>query len=255
MWLQDCGLNLGEAALAEFFTLWQVFAAVQLALEREDSLRWCWTSDGVYSSKSAYGAFFGGRARATASSQIWRLRAPYGCKFFVWIVSRGRCGTADQLERHRLPHSTACPLCNQAPKTLQHLLLGCVVAQEIWVWALNLWDMMPWLPPANVDILHLDFPTMSKGDAAGLVDLHYLALLVHLEAPRNDVVFNGARPDVEGIRVRVREAYGSWRLARLLITNAIIIPPRHTAEPTSNSSSVDGRTSELLDPWLQRSSV
>jgi hypothetical protein len=29
------------------------------------------------------------------------------------------------------------------------------------------------------------------------------------------VVFNGARPDVEAIKARVREEYSSWRLARL----------------------------------------
>jgi hypothetical protein len=166
MWLQDCGPNLGEAALAEFFILWRMLAVVQLAPEREDSLLlcWtsderedslllCWTSDGVYNVKSAYGAFFGGRARATSSSQIWRSRAPYGCKFFAWIVSRGRCWTADRLARRRLPHPAACPLCDQAPKTLQHLLLGCVVAQEIWVWTLSLWDRLPWLTPADAEIL------------------------------------------------------------------------------------------------------
>jgi hypothetical protein len=38
-WLQDCCPNLGEAALAEFFILWQVLAVVQLMPKREDSLR------------------------------------------------------------------------------------------------------------------------------------------------------------------------------------------------------------------------
>jgi hypothetical protein len=32
---------------------------------------------------------------------------------------------------------------------------------------------------------------------------------------RNDVVFNGARPDLEVILAKVREEYGRWRLARL----------------------------------------
>jgi hypothetical protein len=40
MWLQDCGPNLGEAALAEFFIIWQILAVVQLTPNREDSLRW-----------------------------------------------------------------------------------------------------------------------------------------------------------------------------------------------------------------------
>jgi hypothetical protein len=64
MWLQDCGPNLGEAALAEFLILWQTLTMVQLTPDREDSLRWGWTGDGAYSTKSAYGAFFGGRMRA-----------------------------------------------------------------------------------------------------------------------------------------------------------------------------------------------
>jgi hypothetical protein len=67
-WLRDCGPDLGEAALAEFFILWQVLAVVQLTPGQEDRLRWCWFRDGVYSAKSAYGAFFAGRARYAAVS-------------------------------------------------------------------------------------------------------------------------------------------------------------------------------------------
>lgn len=35
--------------------------------------------------------------------------------------------------QHRGLHPPRCPLCDQQPKTLQHLLLGCVVAREVWV--------------------------------------------------------------------------------------------------------------------------
>jgi hypothetical protein len=75
-WLRDCGPDLGEAALAEFFILWQVLAEVQLSPDREDKLRWCWSADRVYSVKSSYSAFFAGRMRYTTASQIWRSRAP-----------------------------------------------------------------------------------------------------------------------------------------------------------------------------------
>jgi hypothetical protein len=46
MWLRDCGRDLGEAALVEFFILWQVLAMVQLTPSREDTLRWCWSGYG-----------------------------------------------------------------------------------------------------------------------------------------------------------------------------------------------------------------
>jgi hypothetical protein len=39
-WLRDCGPNLGEAALAEFFILWQVLVVVQLTPGQENRLRW-----------------------------------------------------------------------------------------------------------------------------------------------------------------------------------------------------------------------
>jgi hypothetical protein len=75
MWLCDCGPDLGEAVLAEFFILWQVLAVVQLSSEREDKLWWCWSEDGVYSSKLAHMAFFVGRTRTSTTSVIWRSRA------------------------------------------------------------------------------------------------------------------------------------------------------------------------------------
>jgi hypothetical protein len=136
-WLLDCGPDLGERALPEFFLLWHRLASVVLDLVREDKLVWRWTSDGCYSSKSAYEAFFGGTIRAPVVDEIWRSRAPYSCKFFAWLVSKNRCWTADRLLRRGLPAPAACPLCDQEPETLQHLLLGCVVAREVWMWVLR----------------------------------------------------------------------------------------------------------------------
>jgi hypothetical protein len=57
-WLRDCGLDLGEAALREFFILCQVLIVIYLTPDQEDTLRWCWSEDGVYLVMSAYNAFF-----------------------------------------------------------------------------------------------------------------------------------------------------------------------------------------------------
>jgi hypothetical protein len=141
-WLRDCGPDLGAAALAAFFVLWQVLTEFQLTPNREDKLRWCWSADGIYSAKLACGAFFADRLRHATASQIWRSRAPYGCKFFAWLATRDRCWRADRLERRGLPRPAACPLCYQEPETIWHLLLGCVVARQVWAWALNHWDRL-----------------------------------------------------------------------------------------------------------------
>jgi hypothetical protein len=214
-WLRDCGPNLGEAALAEFFILWQVLVVVQLTPGREDTLRWCWPGDGVYSAKSAYNAFFAGRARCSMASQIWRYRAPYGCKFFAWIVSRDRCWTDDRLEHRGLPRPVACPLYDQEPETIHHLLLGCVAAQQVWVWALNLWDRMAWLPLANTGLLlwwtSWPCPKATHRDLWTAIVLVFWCIWRYW----NDVVFNGATPEVGAILARIREDYSRWHQARL----------------------------------------
>jgi hypothetical protein len=140
--------------VAEFFHLWGILAVVTLDPEREDSFVWRWSADRNFSARSAYAAFFAGTTVAPVASEIWRSRAPYNCKFFAWLVSRNRCWTADRLQRRGLPQPAACPLCDQEQETLQHLLLGCVVAREVWAWALTRWNILEWMPGAGFEIVH-----------------------------------------------------------------------------------------------------
>lgn len=56
----------------------------------------------------------------------------YGANFFIWLVVLNRCWTSDRLLKQRLPHRVACPLCDQAPETINHLLILCVVARDVW---------------------------------------------------------------------------------------------------------------------------
>jgi hypothetical protein len=185
---------------------------------------WSWSVDGVYSSKSAYTAFFAGRSRAITAAQVWRSRAPYGCRFFAWIVSRDRCWTADRLERWRLPHPAACPLCDQEPETIQHLLLGCVVARKVWAWALNHWDRLAWLPDADTELLQWwasrPCPKATQRDFWTTTILIFWCIWRHC----SDVVFNGAWPAVETILARIREEYSRWRLARLFRSESFGFP-------------------------------
>ena len=45
--------------MAEFVILWDLIQQVQLT-DRTDEIRWRWTADGIYTSKSAYRAQFNG---------------------------------------------------------------------------------------------------------------------------------------------------------------------------------------------------
>jgi len=58
---------------------------------------------------------------------------PAKCCFFLWLLAHKRCGTSDCLARRGLPHPEKCPLCDQANKSIGHLLIACVFLKAILV--------------------------------------------------------------------------------------------------------------------------
>jgi hypothetical protein len=60
------------------------------------------------------------------------LWAPPKCKFFLWLTASRRCWTADMLQKRGLNHPDCCPLCDQEPETIDHLLVDCVFARSFW---------------------------------------------------------------------------------------------------------------------------
>jgi len=79
-------------------------------------------SNGIFSTRSAYRAFFIGSTSFEPWKRIWKSWAPGKCKIFIWLAIRNRCWTADRLQKKGLPHPAQCPLCDQEGETVQHLL-------------------------------------------------------------------------------------------------------------------------------------
>lgn len=118
----------------------------------EDTFRWRWCTSGSYTTSSAYTAFFHGCESMAAASEIWSSRAPGKCQFFMWLAVRGRCWTADRLARHGMPHPARCPLSDQGTETIDHLLLGCVFARQVWNVVLSDWERLDWLPLVDASL-------------------------------------------------------------------------------------------------------
>lgn len=69
--------------------------------------------------------------------RLWRTWAPLQVKIFIWLATWKKCWTADRLQRRGLPHPATCPLHDQAPETVDHILTECVFARETWFHALR----------------------------------------------------------------------------------------------------------------------
>lgn len=131
-WVNDIVVSLPEQVLSEYFKIWDLIQGVQLHPQVPDMHIWLPTSSGEYSAKSAYKWFLAGSTLFELTERIWKSWAPPRCKLFVWLTSLNRCWTADTLARRGLDHQESCPLCDQQEETVQHILVSCVFARDIW---------------------------------------------------------------------------------------------------------------------------
>ena len=123
---------LTTPVLCQFLRVWELLRQVQLNPLASDRFIWKWSTDGSYSASSAYRAFFYGSIELPGARELWRVKAPPRVKFFFWLALHRRLWTAERRKRHGLQDDDACVLCCQEPEDADHLLLGCVVARQLW---------------------------------------------------------------------------------------------------------------------------
>lgn len=128
-WARDIQGMLGIHEIGQYLKLWQAVQHVSLTHE-PDRLRWRWTASGTYTAQSCYAATFHGSTRCPSWKLTWRSWAPPRVRFFHWLANQDRCWTATRLARHSLQHHPRCLMCDQAPETIQHLLLACPFSRQ-----------------------------------------------------------------------------------------------------------------------------
>jgi hypothetical protein len=189
----------------ELFDVADRLVHVTLVEGVEDSFRWRWESNNSYSARSCYEGMFGAREDMAGALQIWKLRAPPNCRVFMWLASRNRCWTADRLSRLGLPHPASYPFCDQGGETLDHLLMGCVLAREVWSVFLRLWGKFRWM--TQPDTILVSWLQQKKGGSGGDRDLWTATVLIcwSLWHHRNDVVFEDVTPSKDIVIRKISE--------------------------------------------------
>jgi hypothetical protein len=117
--------------MAELVTLWALILDVTLT-EDEDTIRWKWTGNEIYTAKSAYKGHFVGSYCSFDSMAIWKSKTEGKCCFFAWLLVQRKILTADKLLARSWPCQPVCSLCDQEFESADHLCLQCVYAQEVW---------------------------------------------------------------------------------------------------------------------------
>lgn len=88
---------------------------------------------GVYLAKSTYSRLCQAPTRSPTAACIWCSWAPLKCKIFVWLTTQYRLWTSDGHARHGLQDlPSACYTCLQDEDNVNHILVQCVYAREVW---------------------------------------------------------------------------------------------------------------------------
>jgi len=214
-WVSVIRRSLSWIGIREFLQLWDCVQGLQLN-DFEDRHIWKLEPGGCYSSsKSAYRAYFQGSVTFEPWRRLWKTWAPNKCKIFLWLAIRNRCWTADRLEKRGLPHPEQCPLCDQEDETVQHLLVSCVVARQVWfklLAPLNLGDCIPRQRERSFaewwcKVLKKVKKEYKKG-VNSLIILGAWMIWKH----RNACVFEGMAPSVDSIMRDLKDEHSLWYL-------------------------------------------
>jgi hypothetical protein len=138
-------LSLGEE-IREYVALWEAIRLQSCNPEVEDEIRWRWTSDGQYSTMSAYRIQFKGRTRRANITPIWKAKTEPKCRIFAWILLHRKILTANNLEKRGWPNDPICNLCDKEPETPTHLCKDCDFTNAVWN-ILVCWFQLHYLPP------------------------------------------------------------------------------------------------------------
>jgi hypothetical protein len=83
---------------------------------------------------------------------IWRVKASMRVSFFVWIAAFGKFLTHDNLCRRNVLMVEWCCMCKKSGEFVDHLLLHCDIARDLWSYFLTFFWVERVMPRWMLDL-------------------------------------------------------------------------------------------------------
>ncbi|KAL0352088.1 UNVERIFIED_CONTAM: LINE-1 retrotransposable element O protein [Sesamum calycinum] len=116
-----------------------------------DLLIWHYSSNGIFSVRSAYHLALSLGSPANSSTGrwdrrmwqvVWQAHIPNKAKVFMWRAIRNILPTASNLVKRLKSESVGCPLCDFVTETPIHTLLHCSFARQVWALSGFQWSLI-----------------------------------------------------------------------------------------------------------------
>jgi mannosylglycoprotein endo-beta-mannosidase len=135
--------------LEEFEAFFALVYEASISRGEEDVLEWTGSKDDKFSVKSMYDGLTRGGDPSFPWKEVWRSLCPMRVSFFVWEAALGRSLTSDNLRRRGFIIADWCFLCRCSGESVNHVLLHCPYACELWTHVLNILNLH-WVMPETV---------------------------------------------------------------------------------------------------------
>ncbi|XP_059663394.1 uncharacterized protein LOC132309059 [Cornus florida] len=138
------------AEVAEFLALFysQVVEGVGM-----DEIVWVGTPRRVFEVRAFYHSLMVIQGPSFPWKAIWRLKAPLKVAFFAWCTVLNSILTLDNLKRRLQIVVNWCCMCKKTEATVNHLLLHCQVARDVWSMILVAFGMSWVFPRTTLDTI------------------------------------------------------------------------------------------------------
>lgn len=204
---------------------------------RVDSLKWCFSNNGIYNSKSGYKLLqelHELHAPATNSmpplekrlwSSLWKAKASPKLRHFLWRVLSGALAVKQQLHYRGIQVDPLCSVCGTEAESICHMLFHYPRARE--VWSLS---QLP-LPVAGFSQnfvflnLHYLFTCSRNERISPAIRLSFPWILWHIWKARNMLSFEQVRFSAVEIWNKASEEASVWHE----LHNVEV--PAHTTQP------------------------
>jgi len=174
--------------------------------DEEDSLIWTFNSRGVYSSQSLYKVINFRGVKSIHVPAVWNLKVPPRVHFFLWLFSKNKVLTRDNLGLRRKVNDPSCLFCSEK-ESVNHLFFECAVAKQMWCYLSDILGR-------NVGMDFLSIGQMWINNNRCLVDnMFCAAALWGLWKLRNGLCFQGmVWRSVLSLLVAILNMLTSWTL-------------------------------------------
>jgi hypothetical protein len=141
--------NVHDWELESLSSFMELIYSIPLKGEGDDKLGWRHNLNKGFSVKEYY------RCLSTVSfnqfrwKSIWKAKVLPRVAFFSWTAALGRLLTIDNLRKRHLILVDWCCMCKKSGESVDHLLLHCPMAWELWSMVLGLFGVH-WVMPSHV---------------------------------------------------------------------------------------------------------